>query len=141
MLDRADFDMASLDNVDASDPKMLESLSQNLARAVIQTDEMNDIQAVDISVTRQWMRVILWRLTQSHGLFAAPFPIPNASLYDPVQIAKEFLAMISHIPSTAIEAHGPGLVGLVYLGCYSPSTSLTSLSLGTQGFRDSEFSR
>src|SRR3954470_16949856 len=102
VLDRADFDM-SLDNLDASDPKMLESLSNSLARTTIQIDQMNDVQAVDISVTRQWMRVILWRLTQSHGLFAAPSPSQDASLYDPIQIAKEFLAAVSHMPSTAIE--------------------------------------
>jgi hypothetical protein len=74
---------------------------------------MNDVQAVDISVTRQWMRVILWRLTQSHGLFVAPSPERDASLYDPIQIAKEFLVAVSHMPRTAIEAHGPGLVCLI----------------------------
>jgi hypothetical protein len=63
VLDRADFDMSSLDNLDASDPKTLESLSKSLAGTSIRTDQMNDVQAVDISVTRQWMRVILWRLT------------------------------------------------------------------------------
>jgi hypothetical protein len=115
VLDKADFDMSSLDNLDASDPKMLETLSKSLAGATIQTDQMNDVQAVDISVTRQWMRVILWRLTQSHGLFAAPSPGRDASLYDPIQIAKEFLAVVSHMPSTAIEAHGPGLVCNLYL--------------------------
>ena len=131
VLDRADFDMSSLDsNRDASDPKLLESLSNSLAGAAIQTDQMSDVQAVDISVTRQWMRVILWRLTQSHGLFAAPSTIQNASLYDPVQIAKEFLATVSHIPSAAVEAHGPGLVCLIHIARYSPSKSLTTLSLG-----------
>jgi hypothetical protein len=114
VLDRADFNMSSLDNLDASDPKMLESLSNSLARTTIQVDQMNDVQAVDISVTRQWMRVILWRLTQSHGLFAAPSPSQDASLYDPIQIAKEFLAAVSHMPNTAIEAHGPGLVCLLH---------------------------
>ena len=114
VLDRADFNMSSLDNQDASDPKMLESLSNSLARTTIQVDQMNDVQAVDISVTRQWMRVILWRLTQSHGLFAAPSLSQDASLYDPIQIAKEFLAAVSHMPSTAIEAHGPGLVRLLH---------------------------
>lgn len=112
-LDRADFDMSSFDHLDGSDPKMLEYLSENLAGTTISTNQMNDVQAVDISVTRQWMRVILWRLTQSHGLFAAPPPGRNASLYDPIQIAKEFLVAVSHMPSTAIEAHGPGLVCLM----------------------------
>ena len=131
VLDRADFDMSALDNnQDASDPKILESLSNSLAGTSIQTDQMSDVQAVDISLTRQWMRVILWRLTQSHGLFAAPSPIQNASLYDPVQIAKEFLAMVSHIPSTAIEAHGPGLVCLMPFARCSTSKSLTTLFLG-----------
>jgi hypothetical protein len=114
VLDRADFDMSALDNLDASDPKMLESLSNSLARTTIHIDQMNDVQAVDISVTRQWMRVILWRLTQSHGLFAAATPNPDASLYGPTQIAKEFLAAVSHMPSRAIEAHGPGLVCLLH---------------------------
>lgn len=115
VLDRADFNTSSLDNLDASDPKMLKSLSEGLAGHTLQTDQINDIQAVDIALTRQWMRVILWRLTQSHGLFATPSWRRDASLYEPIQIAKEFLAVVAHMPSTAIEAHGPGLVCVTHL--------------------------
>jgi hypothetical protein len=112
-LDRADFDMPSLDNLDGSDPEVLESLSESLAGTTISTDQMNDVQAVDISATRQWTCVILWRLTQSHGLFAAPSPERDASFYDPILIAKELLVAVSHMPRTAIEAHGPGMVCLI----------------------------
>ena len=141
VLDRANFVMSSLGNLEASDPKKLESLSNDLAESAITTDQMNDVQAVDIIVTRQWMRVILWRLTQSHGLFPAPSLDQDASLYDPVQIARELLAMVSHVPHTAIEAHGPGLVCLMPpLARCSTLKSLTSLSLGAQDLRNSELS-
>lgn len=139
VLDRADFDASSLDSLDASDPNMLKSLSESLAGTSIRTDQMNDVQAVDIAVTRQWMRVILWRLTQSHGLFAAPSPGYDASLYDPVQIARDFVAAVSHMPSTAIEAHGPGLVWLVpFRTLTSTRSRLTHMSTGAEGLRDSK---
>ncbi|KAJ6440608.1 3-ketoacyl-CoA thiolase [Purpureocillium lavendulum] len=59
----------------------------------------NDIQRADMLVTRQWMRAVLWRAALRFGII-----IPSIS---PVDIAREFLSLISVIPAAALESHGP----------------------------------
>ena len=66
----------------------------------------NDVQRADIAVTRQWMRAVLWRIStlQQDGLHHV------TSLSLPIQIAQEFLGVISKLPTAAIESHGPSIV-------------------------------
>ena len=114
LLDNADFDISALGQSDASKSEALESARRQLDENRININQISDVQAVDISVTRQWMRVILWRLSESHGLLATSSG-HNSSLYDPIEIARELLAALANMPDTVVEAHGPGLVSFMKL--------------------------
>jgi hypothetical protein len=115
LLDNADFDISALGQSDASKSEALESARRQLDENRININQISDVQAVDISVTRQWMRIILWRLSESHGLLARSSSGHSSSLYDPIEIARELLAALANMPDTVIEAHGPGLVSFVKL--------------------------
>lgn len=118
LLDSVDFDLLAFSPSTSSDIDLLCSVGQQLEATVIDSEGIGDVQAVDIAVTRQWMRVILWRLAESQGMFVAPTPNNSSPLHDPTEIAKEFLAAIQQMPDTAIEAHGPGLVRKLYLSLH-----------------------
>lgn len=63
----------------------------------------NDIQRADVLITRQWMRAVLWRAAMRFGI-----TIPTVN---PLDIATEYLSLVSQIPPGALESHGPALVG------------------------------
>lgn len=62
----------------------------------------SDVQKADIFVTRQWMRAVLWRAAKRFGVVVDGI--------DPVGVAGEFLALVSRLPTTALESQGPTLV-------------------------------
>jgi hypothetical protein len=105
-LDSADFDMSMITRSQSLDNNNISSLYQRLGAITLDTKGMGDVQAVDIALTRQWMRVLLWRLSQGQQIFTSN---DAALASNPIQIASEFLAAIQSVPETAIEAHGPGL--------------------------------
>jgi hypothetical protein len=90
-------------------------LQHQLREASIQSRETNDVQMADICVTTQWMQAILWRASMSRRSTLDSSQQQMVSLSHPIQIAKEFLETMSHLPSSAIEAHGPAMVSKQYL--------------------------
>jgi len=64
----------------------------------------------DITVTRQWMRVILWRLSASRGHFALTSSNRDGYQDNPIEIARESFLWPPTYPKPPFEAHGPGLV-------------------------------
>lgn len=105
-LDSVDFDISTLSRSQNLDTDTISSVRQRLEGMAVDTTGIGDVQAVDIALTRQWMRVILWRLSESQRIF---MPSDSASTTNPIHLASEFLSAIQSIPETAIEAHGPGL--------------------------------
>ncbi|KZL71851.1 C6 transcription factor (fungal specific transcription factor) [Colletotrichum tofieldiae] len=105
------------DGLQTASRACLDVVQRKLQEIPLDSDASNDVQRADIVVTRQWMQAVLWKVTMNHG---RPWSSGNSnannnnnvtSLSHPIQIAKEFLQLISQLPSTAIEAHGPGIVG------------------------------
>ena len=84
----------------------LEVLQQRLRDVPIDWEASNDVQRADICVTRQWMRAVLWRISLLQN---SEFDRVT-SLTHPIHIAQEFLAVISKLPTAAIESHGPSIV-------------------------------
>ncbi|KAJ4202540.1 Voltage-gated potassium channel subunit beta-2 [Fusarium falciforme] len=82
----------------------LELLQQKLLDSVDNDDwgPVNQVQRADMFVTRQWMRAVLWRASLRFGIV-----IPGMN---PIDIAKDFLSLVSEIPKAALESHGPTLV-------------------------------
>lgn len=73
----------------------LGGLEEKLRNVSVDVNAINDVQAVDICMTRAWMRVLLRPCSDSDE--------------NPVQIAAELLRIVERFPA-AIEAHGISFV-------------------------------
>ncbi|RSL97252.1 hypothetical protein CEP52_011024 [Fusarium oligoseptatum] len=69
----------------------------------------HEAQRVDLFVTRQWIRLLLWEYTAQHFIMSC-YPEDQAfSLFLPVKIGHEMLSLFSMVTSAAIKAHGYGM--------------------------------
>ena len=71
---------------------------------------ISETQHVDLNVTRHWIRTIIWQYTITHFAFSCHSKVPAFSATYPAQIAKDSLALLSTASSSAICAHGYGMV-------------------------------
>ncbi|KAF4447488.1 putative sucrose utilization protein SUC1 [Fusarium austroafricanum] len=96
----ADSDLPNMASVAQS---CLELLQQKLLASADNDDwgPINEVQRADMFVTRQWMRAVLWRAALRFGIV---IPAMN-----PINIAKDFLSLVSKLPKAALESHGPTL--------------------------------
>ncbi|KAK2606320.1 hypothetical protein QQS21_003251 [Conoideocrella luteorostrata] len=100
MLRNADLGTASQGSFSQNCLMMLQQSLQESTRIEAWTLG-NDIQRADVLVTREWMCAVLWRAALRFGVV-----IPTVN---PLDIAKRFLGLVSQIPSTVLESHGPAL--------------------------------
>lgn len=96
---------SDLSDMNATARGCLDLLQTRLQDNAADYEPSNDVQKADIFVTRQWMRAVLWRAAIRFGATLA---------VDPVRIGEEFLAFVTQLPQTAIEAHGPTIEAKTY---------------------------
>lgn len=96
---------SDLSDMNATARGCLDLLQNRLMDNAADYEPSNDVQKADIFVTRQWMRAVLWRAAMRFGATLA---------VDPVRIGEEFLAFMTQLPQTAIEAHGPTIEAKTY---------------------------
>ncbi|EXL94133.1 hypothetical protein NOF04DRAFT_13044 [Fusarium oxysporum II5] len=94
---------SDIPNMAAVAQNCLELLQQKLLDSADNDDwgPINEVQRADMFVTRQWMRAVLWRAALRFGII-----IPSMN---PINIAKDFLSLVSELPKAALESHGPTL--------------------------------
>lgn len=88
----------------------LRELHQQLQRVPALPRHHNDLQRADASVTRQWMRLTLWKLAIPNVPLSLDAAENNLSLQFPTQVAKAVLSDLSSFSMDTLEAHGPGMV-------------------------------
>lgn len=110
ILQNADTDGLNSGGTNLLHQNSLDLVQQRLQDVPIDWESSNDVQRADICVTRQWMRAVLWKASNRGSNFS-----PVTSLSHPIQIAQEFLSVISKLPTTAIEAHGPSIVSIKFV--------------------------
>ncbi|KFX93064.1 hypothetical protein O988_07003 [Pseudogymnoascus sp. VKM F-3808] len=102
------------DDMELSRRNSLYTLHKKLQEVPLDWDSSNEVQRADICVTRQWMRAVLWKASNNYERLNSGSQIQMASLDHPIQIAREFLSLISQLPTTALEAHGPTMEAKIY---------------------------
>lgn len=122
MLDSCGFDLSRVGPRQDADGGALDSLRKQLDETNLQTQSLNNIQALDIVVTRLWMRIILWRLAASHGFFSQNTETAALADNSPIAIARELLEAVTRADKSVIEAHGPVLVCMLPAGVLSVLT-------------------
>ena len=71
----------------------------------------SEIQQVDIFVTQQWMRLLLWEYTMRHFTMSLQSEEHAFSLLLPITIAHKLLSVLSSVTAESIYAHGYGMAG------------------------------
>lgn len=95
-------------DMEAARHDSLYALYKKLQEVSLDQDPSNEVQRADICVTRQWMRAVLWKATNSSEGLNSGRKITSPD--HPIQIARDFLSFISQLPGTALQAHGPTMV-------------------------------
>ncbi len=75
-----------------------------------------EAQRVDLFVTRQWIRLLLWEYTARRFAMACCAADPAFSLFLPVKIGHELLGMFAGVTEGAVKTHGYGMVSLSLFG-------------------------
>ena len=112
LLDSYGFDFARVTSQQNAENGTFASLRRKLDDADVDMHDqsLNNVQALDIQITRHWMRIILWRLGASHGFFSHESEGGLSQNNSPISIAKEILEVVAQADEAAIEAHGPAMV-------------------------------
>lgn len=81
-----------------------------------------EVQRVDLFVTRQWIRILIWEYTTRHFKMSRDPSNQAFSLLLPITIARELLCLFPSVSAESIYAHGYGMVSVPAL---PPQVSLT----------------
>jgi len=72
------------------------------------------IQAIDLQVTQQWLKTIVWQLAISHGYLSSNALDQSLTFEYPIELGKAVVDASVFFSQTAMEVHGIGLVCLYF---------------------------
>jgi hypothetical protein len=91
-------------------PTWIAQLQTQLSEAVPAYLECTEAQAVEIRVTQQWLRAMVWQLCVCQGLVNSVSNDTSITFKYPIQISRDLLTMTQQFSQPAMEVHGVGLV-------------------------------
>lgn len=103
-----------------ANPSWIAQLQTQLSEAVPAYLECTEAQAVEIRVTQQWLRAMVWQLCVCQGLVSSVSQDSSMTFKFPIQISRDLLTMTHQFSQPAMEVHGVGLVSF-------PSDSFSSM--------------
>lgn len=71
---------------------------------------LSEVQRVDLFVTQQWIRLLIWEYTMRHFKMSRESSDQAFSLLLPMAIARELLSLLCSVRMESICAHGYGMV-------------------------------
>ncbi|CZS97741.1 uncharacterized protein RAG0_06677 [Rhynchosporium agropyri] len=99
-----------MSNSQAIDQDRLSLLQKELQEVSIDPRATNDVQVADFFVTRAWMCLLVWRISTRCGVeMQSSESLPFSSDIYPIHVAKELLAVMTHLPTAAIETLGSSM--------------------------------
>ena len=97
-----------------ANPTWLAQLQSQLSEVLPPYLECTEIQAVDLRVSQQWLRTMVWQLCVSQGLVSSVAADTGMTFKYPIEISRDLLSLTHQFSQQAMEAHGVGLVSVVY---------------------------
>lgn len=85
-------------------------LQNQLSDALPTYLQSTEVQAVDLQVSQQWLKTMIWQLSISHGYLSSKSPDSSMSFQYPIEISRDLVAATSRFSQDAMEIHGIGLV-------------------------------
>lgn len=94
-------------------PTWIAQLQNQISEAVPAYLECTEVQAVEIRVTQQWLRTMVWQLCVGQGLVSSVSQDTCLTFKFPIQISRDLLTMTHQFSQPAMEVHGAGLVSAI----------------------------
>lgn len=88
----------------------LAQLQQQLTRALPIYLSVTESQAVDLRVSQQWLRTMVWQLSITSGYLSSTSSESSMTFGYPIEIARDLVAVIGDFSKQSMEVHGIGLV-------------------------------
>ncbi|KID70373.1 uncharacterized protein G6M90_00g085990 [Metarhizium brunneum] len=85
------------------------AIAQSDLCALVLNSSFTEVQQVDLFVTRQWIRLLIWEYTMRHYKMSRTSSNQAFSLLLPVMIARELLSLFLSVSADSIFAHGYGM--------------------------------
>ncbi|KAF4856018.1 putative sucrose utilization protein SUC1 [Colletotrichum siamense] len=119
----------------SAEPEQLARLQNTLSNALANVSNFSPMQQADLLITREWLKVIVWKLCVSRTLLSGTDSEDSMSLSYPTTIARDTVLVSRLLPTTAFEANGVGILEKVFdVGCsladllsLNPPTIITSV--------------
>jgi hypothetical protein len=93
-----------------ANPTWISQLQSRLSEALPTYLECTEIQAVELRITQQWLRTMVWQMCVSQGLVSSVTTDSAMTFKYPIEISRDLLSMTQQMPQQAMEVHGIGLV-------------------------------
>ena len=93
-----------------TDPGWVSQLQDQLSEAMPSYLDCTEVQAVDLRISQQWLRTMVWQLCVSQGLVSSVSTDSAMTFKYPIEISRDLLSMTHQFPQQAMEVHGVGLV-------------------------------
>lgn len=94
------------------DDDAAQTAAQDCERKARGLDDLSELQRIDISITRLWLRTMVWQLALSRGLLCSSPTHEGLSLHFPViSICREIHPLLMQLESiTSVGYHGSGML-------------------------------
>ncbi|KAI5456816.1 RING-3 [Mariannaea sp. PMI_226] len=117
----------------STDPAHLSRLQNLLKYTLLNVSNYSQVQQADLLVSRQWLKIIVWKLCTSKTMLSTASSEDVMSLHYPVSIARGIVLTSQLLPTQAFEANGIGILEKVFdVGC-SLADLLSLVPAGSQG--------
>lgn len=93
-------------------PSWLIQLQQQLADALPNYLEGTESQIVDLKMSQQWLKIMIWQLAISHGFISSMASDNTLSFRFPIEISRDLVDMSADFSQHAMEVHGSGVASL-----------------------------
>lgn len=100
---------------DGAHPSWLAELHKQLANALPTYLEGTEVQVVDLRMSQQWLKTMVWQLAISHGFISSMTGDSAFTFRYPIEISRELLELSNEFSQHAMEIHGIGLVRIDFV--------------------------
>ncbi len=90
--------------------EFLTRIQQDLSDALPVYLQSTESQAVDLRCSQQWLRMMVWQLSISHGLLSSTAAENAMSFQFPIEVSRDLISTTSGYTQESMEIHGIGLV-------------------------------
>ncbi|UPX13701.1 uncharacterized protein EKO05_0004200 [Ascochyta rabiei] len=113
-----------------ANPSWIAQLQTQISEAVPSYLECTETQAVEIRVTQQWLRAMVWQLCVCQGLVSSVSQDTSMTFKFPIQISRDILTMTQQFSQTTMEVHGVGMIEKLFdiACCLTDVVACTSFS-------------